>query len=378
MNHRLLTLVVASLLSLALAWPAHGQAALGGVDDLPAKDQLVQTDRERIGNWVNALRTGLTGTPEQISQSRNALLAPLNPSAGRRVSVAFRVEVGTSLLPIITPLTKDTRDIVAINALRLAGELATANSLQVALDALGDSRPSVRYAAAFAVGRSFDAVGRFDPAVLPQQINQAIDRLTEFASKETDPGVADGTLIALSSGVGISNARVKEQFQNTRSKALIGVARLGRVFAERLGKAEQPEAGAANAAPSADAWLPLVVRATTIGRAALTERNRQGQIDLTPEATTEIAGLAGDVASAVARVLKQPSRPPSGSLEQAAAAAQASLSVIVGERLGRAEDFQLAKAANAGDAALAKTEADRIIAKLVAEPFKLAPDRFKF
>lgn len=337
---------------------------LGGIDELAGKDQLSDSDRVRIGTWVNQHAPGLSGTPEQVTTARAALLGPFTRASTARISVQFRVEVGNSLLRVIGPLTRDSREVVAVNTLRLAGELATTNSLQLALDALGDQRPAVRYAACFAVGRTLDAVSRYDPAVLPGQLDGALNRLSEVASRDADHSVVDGAIVALSSGVGISNTRVKDQFVGVRSRAVIALTRAGGELSRRLTGGEDDVVTA-----------QLLLRIATVIKDSLGERDRTGRIDLTQDALKAIGGFAGDLAAGCRRAYAD-NAPSRHVLERAAAAAQTSLSLAGVELTGRAEEFQLAAAIRDGNADRLQNEVRRIVDRLTAPPFGFQADRF--
>ena len=85
----------------------------------------------------------------------------------------------------------------AINAVRLAGEIATDRTIAIVYAALDSKDATVRYAACSALGRALRTYGLPGLALGPQQGDEAITRLSNLLKKETDPKVLDAIVRSL-------------------------------------------------------------------------------------------------------------------------------------------------------------------------------------
>jgi hypothetical protein len=139
--------------------------------------------------------------PARIRDARNALMQPL---ADPRVGVPFRLEMSRQLAPVLDRLTRDPTPVVAVNAVRLAGEIATDRSADVVAAALTSQDPSVRLSAAAAAARVFEAVRTTTPALSVEPARTLAERVAEQLKAETEPNVADALARALISAGGLS------------------------------------------------------------------------------------------------------------------------------------------------------------------------------
>ncbi|MBL8990290.1 MAG: HEAT repeat domain-containing protein, partial [Phycisphaerae bacterium] len=210
----------------------------------------------------------------------------------------FRVEYAKALLPVIDPLTQDARDQVAANALRIAGELATTNSVPPIIRALKDQRAAVRYAACYAAGRVFDALRMPDTvsaaAVGSADVDGLLAELSALFAAENDPAVLDGCALAFSGATGIAGGKIKGY--DARSQAVT-------IFCNAAGARARTLKGIAADAPV----VPVMLRAATNVRNALISAGSAGQT-LTNPALVAAGGLSGDMLALVARALKGPDK----------------------------------------------------------------------
>src|SRR5258705_12339037 len=130
-----------SLAAAAWAFALAGAAPWGAAQSCfpPELTESSQPDVGKIKQCVDSQAAGLAGDPDQIKKSRNQLSAPFEAPA--RTSVKFRIEVGRLLSPVLGPLTADKqRDVVASNALQLAGEVGTVECIALLPAGLKDDR----------------------------------------------------------------------------------------------------------------------------------------------------------------------------------------------------------------------------------------------
>ncbi len=183
-------------LAVSAAHPAFvwAQSTCNLPAEIVGSSDLSQADKDRIKACVDANKEGLRGTPAEIKKSRNAMLEPLR---GDQVSVQFRLEYTRQLVATLKPLSSDQDEIIAVNALRITGELATAGSVDILAEALKDKRPGVRHAAATGFKRTFVAIERTAPAIgTGQQALRTLDALKAALEAEGDPHVLEEIVLA--------------------------------------------------------------------------------------------------------------------------------------------------------------------------------------
>ncbi len=180
--------------------PALGQLALPDSIVNPPNGVLSADDRSQVTQYVEANKAGLTGDYDAVSGARKVLLRPLHSSA---VAQAFRLEYAKQLLPIVQPLTTNKSEDVAVNAVRIAGELATHDSAAVLAAAIKDARPAVRLTAAMGYERTFATARGDTPAVaiVARDGSEAVKDLAMAYAAEKDPLVADAIVYALDSAI---------------------------------------------------------------------------------------------------------------------------------------------------------------------------------
>lgn len=279
------TIAVAALAVAALLGRAHAQ----GVNcDMAGATDVSDSAKAAIAAHVHANGAGLAGDDAAIRKARSALLGPLRCNA---VSLNFRAEYSRALLPVLAPLVQDAngKDQPAANALRLAGELATPQSVPLITKAMTDKRSSVRYAACFAAGRVFDAVKAPRAAAIgATEMDQLFEALDAFVKAETDSNLLDAAVLALGTGTSITTTTIPQY--DARSRAV-----------ETLANAIGAKAKSFPSAPS-DKTLEVLLRAESNLREVFLAIAGGG--GLSNSASVAVAGLAGDILALASRSLK--------------------------------------------------------------------------
>ena len=280
--HRFLAVVCVSLGSLAVdvpnAWAQSGTLAATVVES----SDVTSGQRDAVKQFIDAHKDGLKGEATEIRRSRNALLEPLrNP----RITVAFRLEYTRQLTPVLRPLVSDVNDVVAVNALRVVGELATASSVELLTEALKDKRPGVRYIAASGFENTFQAMQRSVPAVGGSQALRMVDTLKAAIASEKDARVLEGLVLALQEASRIP----KRQVEGMRDAGTLALAEA--VSAKAMDRKIGLEADAA------------FRRAVFAIRTAATNPDIN-EAELNQATLRAAAGMAGDLLALVSERLK--------------------------------------------------------------------------
>jgi hypothetical protein len=164
-------------------------------EGLAGKSDLSAADQQAIATFVQGHATKLSSNdPLEVREAREAILAPLERRG--EISVAFRVQVANRLLDTLRENAKSSNDHVAVNALRLAGEIATSNSLEILETGLSDTRPAVRYAACFGLSRLYAAAAR-GQAYSDDEALRSLRKLVQVASTDATSEVVDGAIVAI-------------------------------------------------------------------------------------------------------------------------------------------------------------------------------------
>lgn len=219
---RLGRLVWVITVALCVAGAARGQP----VDDVP-RDVRVKVgalsaeETALIGRFLQARLPKLTdASPVEIRKARADILRQLDDPS---TSVPFRLEFSRLLQPGLEDALKNARDTVVVNALRIAGSLGTERGADLVRQHLEAQKESVRYAAAFAAGRTFDAAAGQFPAMDARRLEDLIRQLETRLTKERNSVVSGGVVTAL-----VAAARVGGgggQALNLKSPAFLAMCR---------------------------------------------------------------------------------------------------------------------------------------------------------
>jgi hypothetical protein len=198
----------------AFAAPAVAQQR-----DLPAEVVRGQPQAEQLKAYVDENVALLSSQdPKEVSRGRTMLLRPLDD---RQASVAFRDLYSSLVVPRLTPLVAGPSEINAIDALFVAGGLATAPATQLIENSAQDPRGPVRFAAAAALGRTFRAISQSSPAIVPGDATALVQRLSGRLAGEENAHVFDRVVRSLIEAGNIS----RDGYQAASAAALSGMAR---------------------------------------------------------------------------------------------------------------------------------------------------------
>lgn len=203
---RPLTALMAMTIAVCGAASASGQTACNLPDQTVAARSPADVDSAAIRACVDSNAAGLKGDYDAIRQARQNLLTPLR---AQTVSVFFRLAYSDALRPVLTPLVKDTNEDIAINAIRIAGELGTTDGANLCVGALSDARASVRMMAASGLARTFSVLWT-TPTIQAGPFSGIESRLAAAMAKESDPEVLDGFAMAYEAAMQIPGSTVSD------------------------------------------------------------------------------------------------------------------------------------------------------------------------
>lgn len=361
--HRCRLLSLCATLGVALGAGAPGLAQPCFPRTIVESVSLSQADKDKIKQCVEANRDGLSGDKDQIKKSRKALAADFDNPAN--VSVSFRLELSKLLLPGLTPLVNDKTDLVAANALQIAGEVATADSLGLLARGLTDPRPAVRCAAAYGYKRLFDQLRQSSPAFQPVDAIKACNEVAARIAAEKDPHVLEEYARALESGATVST-------ENVRGLRPATVAATAKEFGARI--------------RSKDAQLdlaPAMIRAGQVLRDAVNKVGvKQDEPPLDNAVCKEAGGFGGDLLAFAKRRLAAGNVPANerdvlAGLADVGNAVYFFAAAAMGPEPPKSEPP--GAAIRTGNDREFVVRADKIIGQvgaLTRPPFELPPDRF--
>ncbi|MCC6677812.1 MAG: hypothetical protein IT436_11755 [Phycisphaerales bacterium] len=284
---RFTTRTIAALL-VAAAATVWSPAALGqeGLppDIIASTTQLGGTQREAIKAFVATHAGNLTNTDSTVLiRARADLLGPLQ---GPDVGVSFRTAYSEELEKVLQPLIGDDRDIVAVNSLRIAGELSTRQGAALLEKMLTSKKLTVRYAAVAGIGRTFENLGRTAPAMNAEAARSLAGKLAPVLRGETDSNVFDVAVRAVMA----AGALDRDGWGSLRDDAM---ATLAPAISERFQKL-----GTTAAEP---AMMQALIRACSAGRDALA---LAGGRPLSADTQKLVAAMGGDGLAYVQRLIQ--------------------------------------------------------------------------
>lgn len=284
----MLALVAAS--GLAVRAEAQLDASIVNASTISAAQQ------QKITDHVKTHMAELSGgDPEKVKKAKNALTTPtLEPA----VSVPFRLAYSQTLMDEkLATLCKDTNETVAINALRIAGEVAENQTIGLVQDGMKDKRSAVRYAAVFGAMRTFDQIaapGRSVAATVSKLESLVRDVAETMNKDKEEPLVIDGASRALLAGAKVT----QDKWDVVGKQSAVEVCK-------GLGKRV--------ATATADDLVLIESAQRAVGQFGDILAGAKGpQFD--KDARRETAGLAGDLAAWVVRQIN------AGKVEQSLAA----------------------------------------------------------
>ncbi len=173
------------------ASPVSGQTT-----ELPesiVSSQSISRDDERsIEAYVTPLFASLESEePAVLRSARTDLLGPvMNP----QVTVQFRIAYTAAMKGPLQALDRDGSDVAAVNAVVIAGHLASGDGVSILRDALRDERVAIRFAAAAGYGRTLTADS---PALAARELPGLFRDLSRALDQEQDPFVIEAFVKSL-------------------------------------------------------------------------------------------------------------------------------------------------------------------------------------
>lgn len=186
---------------------------------------------EVINKYISVRIADLeSGEPARVKRGRTDLQSP---AANAGATIAFRTAYSAALAPELSRLGKLDNDVVVIDAIQVAGSLATGDGIAMADRYRADNRPAVRYAAVFALRDTIRSISRSAPVVGPEDAGRIVDNLAVGLSTETEPFVADMYVRAL-----LESTRVQQQrFEAIPDRALQALIQTVGTRVRKLGTA---------------------------------------------------------------------------------------------------------------------------------------------
>lgn len=174
---------------------AHAQAALPD-SIIGAPGSLTGAQQTQLEAFVAPLAADLrSGDTERLSNARTQLI---RLTFAPNISVSFRNALSRELEPALRAILQDGSPAERINALHIAGEIATTNTADLLSRSLSSEDAGQRYAAASGIRSSFATVDRSDsPAMGRQRVLGLVQALAARMAQESDPSVIDAAVRAI-------------------------------------------------------------------------------------------------------------------------------------------------------------------------------------
>ncbi|MBC7835153.1 MAG: hypothetical protein H7Y88_08630 [Phycisphaerales bacterium] len=333
---------------------------------------LSDADKTEIRQFLTGLTPELTGEPVRIKASRERIVRQLRAQGtGSQPSIAFRLEYARQLLPVVEPLIVNEGDLIAANALIIAGELGVPAASPILERGLADKRPPVRYGAAFGYKRLFERLIQGSPALTSKQATDALGTVVGAIPGEIDTKVIEGLLRALEAGAKVP----AEQVKDLRSSSVSALA-------TTMGARAAADAGGGERANNKLDLSRALLRASQIAHDALTRVHMdKNEPQLPTQSLVDVGGLSGDILAYVRARLAAPDL-ASDERDRLTALTKSAESVyhFTNEALGGPlRDPALGSLLDAGDTTgFSKAVVDLIgpSGPLTTAPFGYADDRF--
>ncbi len=162
---------------------------------LAARPQLTSADEARVREVTAALLPGVASDdPAASEKARNDLLRPLRCAD---VSRSFRLNLGAATSTELMRMAASSSDHVAINALRIAGEIATTASTDVLRRGLEDPRAGVRCMAAIGFRDTLRSVAAGNAGIVAASVEPMLEQLARQIESDPDVLVVENLILAL-------------------------------------------------------------------------------------------------------------------------------------------------------------------------------------
>lgn len=238
-----------------------------------AAGTLTGEQREMVKAHVARFAADLkSDKAETVQKARAEILIPLQEA---NVGVSFRNAYASELKPIIDPLVRSDSDVIAVNALRIAGKLAHRDAASALDTGLKAQKVAIRYAAMAGVGDTFDALARSAPAIDINAAKQLVRGLRPILAGEADSNIFDAGVRALISASVVD----RDGWGSLRDDA---ISELGQVISDRIQKLAKQ--------PADSTMMQALIRGVSAGRDALAGGGKR----LGENTQKSAAAMAGD------------------------------------------------------------------------------------
>ncbi len=371
LQRRIRTLLAAMVFALSLSIAPSARAQ----NELPVSvvqsTSLSGSQKEEVARYAAAALTLFKSSDwSETRRGRDQLLRPLeDPQSAASVSVSFRLEYSRELVPALSSLAaKGNPDLTRLNAIRILGSIATAQSASAIEPFLSDEASAIKFMACQASGNTFRVLAASSPALPSGEAVRLVNRLAALAGAEADTTVLDGAVIGLIEATKVDIANYTE----VREGAFL-----------KLAQAMSTRLQALPADSQDSAMLATILRAGVAARDGLIGRTELGN-----GVVRELAGFGGDLLAYVMRRTQAGHLPAPGAgtlrsaLEQLASTGEANVfyALLSLDRGNRIEPTAISATLQDGrattDAEFVAQAAVFIREKVVAPPVGLPADRF--
>lgn len=159
------------------------------------KTVLTEEDKQVIDKFVAQRLPDLSSSdPAAMKKSRDELIRPFRSPL---VSVAFR-QLFSDKVKEELKKNANAKDLIAVNALRIAGDVATSDSSTLLEQKLKDTSEVIRYAAVKGLERTMEAIATRNAAIPPNRVETLVAELGDvILDPKSTPDVMDAGVRAL-------------------------------------------------------------------------------------------------------------------------------------------------------------------------------------
>ena len=201
------------MMVLALGGVASAQTSIG-----PAVTQSPTLSNAQLNQVTTFVRDNqddlLSEDPVACQRARKRLSAPLE---GGNISLDFRRKYSDQLMGTINIASRSDNEHISVNAILLAGRLATPEAANVLERALDDPRVPVRYAGTAGLTLMMAQIDSSQPAIFDDAVVDLVERIATLVEVEKSSIVFDGGVRALVA------AATQRQISPVQREALLAV-----------------------------------------------------------------------------------------------------------------------------------------------------------
>ena len=177
--------------------------------------------RDQITQFVDAWAPKIQSDDPQ--GTKRAIEALTKPLASRGVSIAFRQAYTQTVSGLLDRLEADQSVSAKLSALRLAGDLATPEAVDIIISGIQDDDLGVSLFAVSRAGRALEVTQTLGPAITGSDARKLIQSVLDLSNTpEADPELVRAAARTLAAGSALTN----KDLADTRSQAIIALSDL--------------------------------------------------------------------------------------------------------------------------------------------------------